>query len=148
MPEPIASDPKSALVRCPACRTLNRVDLARLAEGPKCAKCRQPLPLGRPHPVTDADFSTITGGAAVPVLVDFYADWCGPCHAMAPALEDFASRRARDVLVLKLDTDANQRTAQHFGIRGIPTLIVFRGGQEVRRHVGMADIRTLEALLT
>ena len=147
MSDPTTSRPKSALLRCPACRTLNRVDLGRVAEHPKCAKCGQPLPLGRPQPVTDEDFPTITGGAAVPVVVDFYADWCGPCHAMAPALENFAARRAGDVLVLKLDTDANQRTAQRFGIRGIPTLIVFRGGQETRRHVGMADLRTLDALV-
>jgi len=148
MPEPTASSPGSALVRCAACQTLNRVELARFDHGPKCARCRQPLPLGRPNAVTDADFPTITAGASVPVLVDFHADWCGPCHAMAPTLDDFASRRARDVLVLKLDTDANQQTAQRFGIRGIPTLIVFRAGQEVRRHVGMADLHTLEALVS
>jgi thioredoxin 1 len=80
--------------------------------------------------------------------VDFYADWCGPCRMMAPALDEFARERTGEALVLKLDTDANPASAARFGIRGIPTLIAFRDGKESRRHVGMADRRVLDALVT
>jgi thioredoxin 2 len=138
---------KPVLVRCPICEALNRVDLARLDDRPRCAKCGKPLALDRPIKVTDADFERVIEAASVPVVVDYYADWCGPCHAMAPILDDFALARRGEVLVLKLDTDANPVTARRFGIRGIPTLIAFKGGQEHRRHTGLADRRTLDALV-
>ncbi len=138
---------KPILIRCPHCDTLNRVDLVRLSDGPKCAKCHRPLLLDRPQKVTDADFARIVSGSAVPVLVDFYADWCGPCHMMAPALDDFARRRQGEVLVLKLDTDANQQTSMRFGIRSIPTMIAFRDGKEWKRQVGASDLATLERLV-
>ena len=139
---------KPVLVRCAICGALNRVDLARLGDKPKCAKCKKPLALDRPQKVTDADFQQIVQGASVPAVVDFYADWCGPCHAMAPVLDEFALTRKGDVLVLKLDTDANPETAKRFGIRGIPTLIAFKGGKEAKRHTGVADKKTVESLVT
>ena len=82
------------------------------------------------------------------VLVDFYADWCGPCKIMAPHLDDLARSRRGEVLVAKLDTDRNPQTAQRFGIRGIPTLIVFRNGQEVARETGAIPRPRLDALVT
>jgi thioredoxin 1 len=97
--------------------------------------------------VTDADFDRTIQGTSVPILVDFYADWCGPCRIMAPTLDDLAQKRTGESLVLKLDTDANQVTAGRFGIRGIPTVIAFRDGKETGRHVGVADMKVLENLL-
>lgn len=145
MPEHEESRP--AVARCAFCGKLNRVDLARLAAGPKCAECHRPIRLDRPLKVTDADFDTVVGGARVPVLVDFYADWCGPCRMMAPTLDEFARDRTGDVLVLKLDTEANRVSAARFGIRGIPTLIAFQNGTESRRHTGLADRRVLDGLV-
>jgi thioredoxin 2 len=137
---------RPVVVPCPFCSAVNRVDLARLSAGPKCAKCGKPLRLDRPQKVSDQDFQRVVTGSAVPVLVDFYADWCGPCRMMAPTLDDLAQRRAGEVLVLKLDTDANPLTASRFGIRGIPTVIAFQGGNERSRHVGVADMKVLESL--
>jgi thioredoxin 2 len=139
---------KPILVRCAICGALNRVDLTRLGDKPKCAKCKKPLALDRPQKVTDADFQKIIEGTSVPAVVDFHADWCGPCHMMAPTLDEFALARKGDVLVLKLDTDANPETAKRFGIRGIPTLIAFKEGKEAKRHTGVADKKTLETLVT
>lgn len=147
MPTDTVTAGKPVLIRCPLCGTLNRVDLARLGDGPKCAKCKRPLLLDRPQPVTDADFQRIIHGSSVPVLVDFYADWCGPCHMMAPTLDAFASSHKGDVLVLKLDTDANQQTSMQYGIRSIPTMIAFRDGKESKRQVGVSDKATLERLV-
>jgi thioredoxin 2 len=139
---------RPVVVSCVFCGTANRVDLSRLEAGPKCGDCGRPIRLDRPIKVSDADFDRVIAGASVPVLVDFYADWCGPCHMMAPVLDDVAHRRAGEALILKLDTDANQLTAAKFGIRGIPTVIAFRSGKEHARHVGVADAATVERLLS
>lgn len=145
MPDP-GTAARPAVVSCVFCGKANRVDLARLAAGPKCGECGRPIRLDRPLKVTDSDFEQTVTGSAVPVLVDFYADWCGPCKVMAPTLDELAQRRSGSLLVLKLDTDANQTTASRFGIRGIPTVIAFRQGKEAGRHVGVADLKALEGL--
>ena len=138
---------RTAVVMCVFCETANRVNLDRVAEGPKCGSCGRPIRLDRPLPVTDAAFDKVIAGAGVPVLVDFYADWCGPCKIMAPVLDDFARRHTGEVLVLKLDTDAHPSTPARFGIRGIPTLIVFEQGREARRQVGAVQAADLDKLV-
>ncbi|MEO7998516.1 MAG: thioredoxin [Gemmatimonadaceae bacterium] len=148
-PDPIpATTARHAIVRCTSCQTLNRVDLARIGDKPKCSRCANALPFDRPLVATDADFQRYLDGAVVPVLVDFYADWCGPCKAMAPMLDALARQRAGNVLVLKLDTDANPITARRFNITSIPTLIVFRAGKESKRQIGVPPRPVLEAMVT
>jgi len=142
-----AQGARRAVVDCAFCSTPNRIDLTKLSNGPKCANCHRPILLDRPLKVAEADFDRTLLGTTVPVLVDFYADWCGPCHMMAPALDDFARQRAGDAVVLKLDTDANPKIAGRYGIRGIPTLIVFDKGTERGRHVGVANLETLQKLV-
>jgi len=137
----------TATVACPFCGTLNRVDLTRLVQHPKCGKCGKPILLDRPIAVSDSVFDTVTAETTVPVVVDFYADWCGPCKIMAPLLDDVAQRRAGEVLFAKLDTDRNPQTGPRFGIRGIPTLIAFRQGKEVARRVGAVPPAELDSFL-
>jgi thioredoxin 2 len=134
-------------VACPHCGRLNRVDLARAGNGPKCGQCARPIPLDRPVHLRDADFDRVVADAQVPVVVDFYADWCGPCKMMAPVLDEVARARMGQVLVAKLDTDRNPRTAQKFGIASIPTLIVFKGGREAGRRLGAMPRQQLEAMV-
>jgi thioredoxin 2 len=137
---------RPVVVQCPFCSAANRVDLTRLAAGPKCAKCGKPIRLDRPLKVSDQEFDRTINNSSVPVLVDFYADWCGPCRMMAPTLDEFAQRRVGQALVLKLDTEVNPLTAARFGIRGIPTVIAFQNGKERGRKVGVADLKALEDL--
>jgi len=138
---------RKVTLRCPACQSFNRVDLARAQSGPKCGKCGNPLPLGSAVPLAEADFERVIADAEVPVLVDFYADWCGPCKIMAPVLDELARAHAQEVLVAKLDADRSPNLSARFGIRGIPTLIAFRSGREVAREVGAQPRPRLEAMV-
>jgi thioredoxin 2 len=138
---------RKATVGCPFCLTMNRVDLGRVGDRPKCGKCGKPILLDRPISVHDTDLDRVIADSDVPVLVDFYADWCGPCKIMAPILDEVARERAGAVLIAKLDTDRNPRMASRFSISGIPTLIAFKGGQEVAREIGAVPRPRLDALL-
>ena len=135
----------SVTLRCPFCLTLNRVEMARAGDRPKCGECEKPMLLDRPVKVSEEDFERTVLESDAPVVVDFYADWCGPCKAMAPLLDEIARERTGEVLVAKVDTDRAQGLAGRFQIRGIPTLIAFRNGEEVGRSVGFQpdEVRAL-----
>jgi thioredoxin 2 len=137
----------SVTIPCPFCATLNRVELDKLAAGPKCGSCHRPLHVDRPVKVGPEAFDAVLSKSEAPILVDFYADWCGPCKMVAPVVDELASARAGEVLVVKVDTDQHMGVTQRFGIRGIPTLIAFKGGKEIGRHVGLARRDQLDTLL-
>ena len=138
---------KRVTLRCPFCLTRNRVDMA--AQGrPLCGKCQRPILVDRPVKVSGEDLDSLVRDAEVPVLVDFYADWCGPCKAMAPVLDEIARDRAGELLLAKLDTERDPDLVRRFQIQGIPTLILFRDGQPVARQTGAVPKPAIEALLT
>jgi thioredoxin 2 len=118
-----------------------------VAQHPKCAECGKPILLDRPLAITESDLDRIVAESEVPVIIDFHADWCGPCKVMAPVFDDLAREKRGQALVLKLDTDRNPGATQRFGVRGIPTLIVFRDGREVAREVGAVPRDRLRTLL-
>src|SRR5436305_124289 len=118
------AEAKHLTLRCQFCETWNRIDASRATDRPKCGKCGKPMLLDRPFPLNEETFSRTIEDAEVPVLVDFYADWCGPCKMMAPAVDEIASSYKGRALVGKLYTDQAQCTASFFNIRGIPTTIV------------------------
>ena len=136
-----ASD--SILVACPQCHSVVRTPSSRVGEHPKCPKCKAQLLEGQSITLDSASFATHTAKGSLPVLVDFWAPWCGPCKMMAPVLERTAQQRATTLQVGKVDTDAQPDLAGRFNIRSIPTLILFRGGQEVARQSGAVDASTL-----
>lgn len=138
---------KLVVVPCTACGKLNRVDLARQDANAVCGTCRAPLILDAPLMLTDATFDNVVNASSVPVIVDFYADWCGPCKAMAPVFAELARRQHGKALVVKVDTERSPVVSSRFGIRSIPTLTVHRGGKEVARQVGAVPLATLEQLL-
>ena len=126
----------SSTLRCAFCLKFNRVDVGRASDRPKCGECGRPFLLDRPVKIAGDDLERVLAESDVPVLVDFYADWCGPCKIMAPVLDEFASDHTGEILVGKLDTDAAPAVSARYGIRGIPTLILFRDGSEVSRQTG------------
>jgi thioredoxin 2 len=149
MPTTQATDTatRKITVRCTACGKWNRIDARRASDKPKCGVCGTPLELDHPVKLDDETFDRVINGTDLPVLVDFYADWCGPCKMMAPAVEELARTTVGQALVAKLDTDASPKTASRYQIRGIPTTIVFRGGKEAKRQTGAVPLPALRALL-
>lgn len=147
MSEKTSEQTRNVTLGCQFCLTLNRVDVGRADDRPKCGECGRPMLLDRPVKVTDDSFPHVIKDAEVPIVVDFHADWCGPCKIMAPILDEIAAERRGELLVAKLDTDLNPRTAQQFDIRGIPTLIVFVNGEEAERRTGAIPRAELEKLL-
>ena len=142
-----AAAAKRATLQCQFCQTWNRVDASRAADRPKCGKCGKPMLLDRPFPLTEESFERTIRDTEVPVLVDFYADWCAPCKVMAPFVDEVARDYQGRALVAKLNTDLAQRTSIAFAIRGVPTVIVFKGGKEFARHTGAVRKERLEELL-
>jgi thioredoxin 2 len=138
---------KKLTLRCQFCDTWNRIDAMRAADRPKCGKCGTPMLLDRPVKLDDETFERTVAESEVPVVVDFYADWCGPCKMMAPFVDELAAQYTGRALVAKLDTDRAQRSTAPFGIRGIPTTIVFKGGREFARKAGAIPKSGLEELL-
>ena len=127
------------LVRCPSCGATNRVPDEKIRQGlsPVCGKCKSPLPsVNRPLTVTDATFSAEVERSTVPVLVDMWAAWCGPCRMIAPVIDELAAEMAGRARVTKLNVDENPATAERFHVRSIPALLLFKEGQEVDRIIG------------
>ena len=133
---------ETLVIRCPACGVANRVPRDKVDEGlePVCGRCKTPLPVSidtRPVTVTDATFSDEVERSPMPVLVDAWAAWCGPCKMIAPVIDELAAELAGRVRVAKLNVDENPMTASRYNLRSIPTLLLFKGGREADRIVGV-----------
>lgn len=124
------------LVACPHCGAMNRLPRTRLAEAPRCGRCHEPVFVGKPVTLTSADFDQHALRSDLPLLVDFWAPWCGPCRTMAPQFEIAAKMLEPQYRLAKVDTEAEPALGTRFGIRSIPTLVLLQGGREIARQAG------------
>jgi thioredoxin 2 len=145
---PSGTTATTVTVRCQFCETWNKVIAAKAANRPKCGKCARPLLLDRPYILTDDTFDRTIAESDLPVLVDFFADWCGPCKKMAPDIDLLAAKYQGRALIAKLNTDKAPRTAETHQIKGIPTVMVFTAGKVGMRQSGAVPLAVLEQYLT
>lgn len=137
----------SLLIPCPHCNGLNRIPAGRLSDQPKCGRCKQPVLLSQPFNLTQGDYASQIKGD-LPLLVDVWAEWCGPCKSFAPTFEQAATQLSGRVRLAKLDSEANQQLSAQLGIRSIPSLILFKDGREMARQSGAMSMQQLMAWLT
>ena len=121
---------------CPSCNATNRIPVAKMAAGPACGKCHKPLFNGRPVTLSSQNFQQHIKRSDIPVVVDFWAPWCGPCKMMAPAFEQASAELVPDARLAKLNTEDEQSIAGKFNIRSIPTMVIFKNGREIARQAG------------